>query len=871
MGIANIQDNGDIPFHKTLRTRLTFFVLVIVVLAVVSMSTLQIGYHHWVLSQEVREDLVSLGDQLATTVDRFLEEEISTLESTVSGIDFSQLLSSENETPDLASSAKQALLAELEDVLAGVKNLVDWQLVDDTATVIAAADQVNLGKTLTASSFETTVAKGVSTLFEPQGSEGSLLLIRLPLVDAQGTLLGTLHIDQDPSGLRSLLNFVNLGYEDDVIIHLCERSSDDEIRYVFSTANETVLFESLDSETNAALAIALNGESSIRQIFTENAEIPRLEISHPLSMRNWALVAEVSASAIDAPPTGFNGIVWVFGFLSLIVIGLGVFAVIQIALRPLLGVQKAADQINSGDFSPLPQPGAVSLEFAAIIQAFNHLLEKVDSNEQELEEEVQQRTSELEQSKVKLSAMVDSYKRQAELMDQDLQQAEIIQRSLLPQTPPKVDGFTFTALYVPGNSIGGDLYDVFRIDDRKLGLVVADATGHGVSAALLSVLFKNRLDLVEADSDAFQSQEAAEEGMEALQMPIKEYSAIPVFRRVNDELVSDAVGANMFVSAVLGILDTSTNQLILANAGHPPVLVIRQNGDIETIKSPGPALGLYPDAHFAEHALTLNEGDSVFMYTDGLIPPEPTQETGIEAIGAKLRDCTDQAHALNVLSHNATKDLAPDDRDDITLLWVTVQDRESRFENRFDSSDRANPEMQLSKSNPDSSRIEIAQEAGVVYLTFVGRVTWVQGKPLVKCMKETTRQQKKIVIDLSQCTYIDSAMLGTIHATAHEYSVNHLDLSIQGVPEVIQNEFVELGLFDVLGFVSNQSVPIPTDKNTLSDEDMDLAAQQRWLLRAHEALASLNTANDEEFKLVIEELREGLGQAEQTRESRKQN
>ena len=88
-------------------------------------------------------------------------------------------------------------------------------------------------------------------------------------------------------------------------------------------------------------------------------------------------------------------------------------------------------------------------------------------------------------------------------MDQDLQQAEIIQRSLLPRHPPNVPGYTLSALYVPGKNVGGDLYDVFRIDDQHFGLVVADATGHGVSAAMLSVLFKNRLDLVEADESVF--------------------------------------------------------------------------------------------------------------------------------------------------------------------------------------------------------------------------------------------------------------------------------------------------------------------------------------------------------------------------------
>ncbi|MCY2925708.1 MAG: response regulator, partial [Planctomycetota bacterium] len=110
-----------------------------------------------------------------------------------------------------------------------------------------------------------------------------------------------------------------------------------------------------------------------------------------------------------------------------------------------------------------------------------------------MSEELRQQNERL---KRQLKHLVDAYeilRHQAATITEDLDRAEHIQRALLPATPPRLRSFAVDAVYRVSHRIGGDLYDVVPLDERRVALYVADAAGHGVSAAMLSVLFKNRL------------------------------------------------------------------------------------------------------------------------------------------------------------------------------------------------------------------------------------------------------------------------------------------------------------------------------------------------------------------------------------------
>ena len=146
------------------------------------------------------------------------------------------------------------------------------------------------------------------------------------------------------------------------------------------------------------------------------------------------------------------------------------------------------------------------------------------------------------------------------------------------QPPPS--SITLTSLYLPCKYVGGDLYDVVRIDNRHIGLLVADAAGHGVSAAMLSVLFKNRIDIIEREDHVYDVQ-SSNRVNEALGIPLTRHSAIPLFQKINLELIEHIHAENMFVTAVFCILDIATKELTITNAGHPPLIVLRASDETE--------------------------------------------------------------------------------------------------------------------------------------------------------------------------------------------------------------------------------------------------------------------------------------------------
>lgn len=142
----------------------------------------------------------------------------------------------------------------------------------------------------------------------------------------------------------------------------------------------------------------------------------------------------------------------------------------------------------------------------------------------------------LEASRDQLADLCDTLECQADIIERDLHRAEIIQHSLLPEEPPSLSDYHVQALYRCGHIVGGDLYDVKLIGDHHLALVIADAAGHGVSAAMLAVLFKHRLRLQHDETGA-------------------PYSPAEALQRMNTALMTDLSVPGAFVTAAVGLLN----------------------------------------------------------------------------------------------------------------------------------------------------------------------------------------------------------------------------------------------------------------------------------------------------------------------------
>jgi predicted ester cyclase len=186
--------------------------------------------------------------------------------------------------------------------------------------------------------------------------------------------------------------------------------------------------------------------------------------------------------------------------------------------------------------------------------------------------------------------------RERERVEQELRVARSIQLASLPKEVPELVGWQITPYYHPAREVGGDFYDFFELDNGRLGLVVGDATGKGVPAALVMASARSMLRAVAQVSE----------------------SPGDVLRRVNDSLVAD-IPPNMFVTCFYAILDPESANLRYANAGHDLPYLHRLSGEAEELRARGMPLGLMPGMSYEEKQTVLDGGEAALFYSDGLV------------------------------------------------------------------------------------------------------------------------------------------------------------------------------------------------------------------------------------------------------------
>jgi serine phosphatase RsbU (regulator of sigma subunit) len=196
----------------------------------------------------------------------------------------------------------------------------------------------------------------------------------------------------------------------------------------------------------------------------------------------------------------------------------------------------------------------------------------------------------------------DSYYSQLSLMRQSIEQelrlARSIQQASLPQEVPTLEGWKITPFYRPAREVGGDFYDFHLLSEGRLGLVVGDATGKGVPAALVMSTTCGMLQLA---AQALGSSSPGE-----------------VLERVNETLLT-RIPPNMFVTCFYAILEPESGHLAYANAGHDLPYLRRHSGNAEELRARGMPLGLMPGLGYEEMETFLEASEAVLFYTDGLV------------------------------------------------------------------------------------------------------------------------------------------------------------------------------------------------------------------------------------------------------------
>jgi phosphoserine phosphatase RsbU/P len=241
-------------------------------------------------------------------------------------------------------------------------------------------------------------------------------------------------------------------------------------------------------------------------------------------------------------------------------------------------------------------------------------------------------------------------------LERDLAAARLTQRSLIPQRPLVLPGWQVATCYRPVIQVGGDIYGWLRMKDGRILFWIADGTGHGAAAALLTTLAKLLFHYGSIEHDTPAS----------------------LMETVNHDFRS-IFGARSFMTAMCVALDPGTGHAAMVGAGHPPLLIFRHDGTTQSIGSVAPPLGL-KQCKFTETPIDLKPGDAFLLYTDGILRWGKNERRGrppgqLEKI---LRPSASSAEELlkQVLAQTAPEnsaDPAPDDVAAIVVRWEARQ------------------------------------------------------------------------------------------------------------------------------------------------------------------------------------------------------
>jgi serine phosphatase RsbU (regulator of sigma subunit) len=182
-------------------------------------------------------------------------------------------------------------------------------------------------------------------------------------------------------------------------------------------------------------------------------------------------------------------------------------------------------------------------------------------------------------------------------VQQELEVARTIQQASLPKEVPTLEGWQISPFYQPAREVGGDFYDFHLLSEGRLGVVVGDATGKGVPAALVMSTTCGMLQL------AAQALGSSSPGK--------------VLERVNETLLA-RIPSNMFVTCFYCVVDGGSGRLRYANAGHD-LPYLHRNGDAKDLRARGMPLGLMPGMGYEEDEIVLGEGEAALFYSDGLV------------------------------------------------------------------------------------------------------------------------------------------------------------------------------------------------------------------------------------------------------------
>ncbi len=298
--------------------------------------------------------------------------------------------------------------------------------------------------------------------------------------------------------------------------------------------------------------------------------------------------------------------------VSVAVLLLGLFQSIVVGrrlTRPVTEISAAAQAFESQSFDPasLGNTRERQDELGNLARVFTRMAEEVQARTDHLDRLVGERTQALNEKNAELEKTLAR-------IEEELAMAQRMQLSILPRQLPQHPGIAFFARMTAAREVGGDFYDVFDIDEERVGIVIADVSGKGMPAALFMAVSHTVIKSVAS----------------------RRRPPSQVMARAND-ILCEGNDAAMFVTVFYGILNTRTGELVYANAGHNSPCLIGAAGQVAPLASTGGvALGVMEGLDYEERTIALGDGDTVFCFTDGIT--EAFDESGKEFSEAALEE-----------------------------------------------------------------------------------------------------------------------------------------------------------------------------------------------------------------------------------------
>ncbi len=318
----------------------------------------------------------------------------------------------------------------------------------------------------------------------------------------------------------------------------------------------------------------------------------------PAEGRRLVLLLQTPMHELLAQAVESRNLIIVVTAFSVVAALVGILLVAAYITRPIRALVTATERVAKGD---LALKIAISSrdELGLLASAFNRMTQELSRHIEELKRTTAEK----------------------ERMASELSIASALQASILPQKPPQAPGYDFFGFTLPARETGGDFFDYVDISPEALGLAVADVSGKGLPAALFMLSSRSTLRTL-----AFSGLDPAE-----------------VVNRSNILISEDSGDSGTFVTTFYARLDLATGRMTYANAGHNPPFLLRADGAMEELPSGGIALGAWKDARTVQAEVTLQPGDVLLLYTDGVTEAinQPKEQFGEERLQAELRALRD--------------------------------------------------------------------------------------------------------------------------------------------------------------------------------------------------------------------------------------